>query len=699
MARAAAGQGLKAWDWGLLGLLAVGMAGGLGLIAQARGEAVGAGWLLLAALCAYAIGYRYYSRFLARRVFPLDDARRTPAHVLEDGQDHVPTGRWVVFGHHFAAIAGAGPLVGPILAAQFGVLPGALWILIGVMLAGAVQDFVVMAASVRRQGRSLGQMVRDELGPVAGVIALVAILTILIILKAVLALVVVKALAASPWGTFTLAMTIPIALLVGYWMRVLRPGRVGEATAVGVGLLGLALVGGQWVAAHPSLGPLFTLAPTTLAFALMIYGFAASVLPVWLLLAPRDYLSTFVKVGTVVAMAVGVAFTLPSLNLPAFTKFIDGSGPVVAGPLFPFCFLTIACGAISGFHALVSSGTTPKLIDREGDVRLVGYGAMLMESFVAVMALIAAASLDPAVYFAINAPVAATGATPEAAAATVSAWGYPLAPTTMPALAQAVGETTLANRTGGAPTFALGMAEILARLVGGQGALGLWYHFAIMFEALFILTTIDAGTRVGRFLLQDLLGLLHAPLADTRNAWAGALASALVVGGWGWFLYQGVVDPMGGINTLWPLFGIANQLLAAIALALGTTVLLKMGRRWLALTTALPLAWVAIVTFSAGILKVFSTEPRVGFLAHRESLAAKLAEGALSPELAATAPTLMRNDLINAGLACCLMAMAFAVLFLAAHEWWAILRGKPSRPLAESPPVFAEAPTPAGAPA
>ncbi|MDB5101899.1 MAG: cstA [Cyanobacteria bacterium RYN_339] len=664
--------------WALVG------AGALGVLASSHGEPVSAAWLLLAAACAYVIGYRYYSRWLARDVFQLEPRRQTPAHRLENGHDYVPTGRFVVFGHHFAAIAGAGPLVGPILAAQYGFLPGALWILVGVVLAGAVQDFVILAGSMRRDGKSLGQMAKDELGPVVGWLTLVAIFLILVILIAVLALVVVKALAASPWGTFTLTMTIPIALLVGYYMRVLRPGKVIEASSLGLVLLLVALVGGQWVAASPVWGPLFTLDAKTLAIALMVYGFAASVLPVWLLLAPRDYLSTFVKVGTVALMAVGVLVTLPTLQLPAVTRFVDGSGPVVAGPLWPFCFLTIACGAISGFHALVCSGTSPKLLDREDDARLVGYGGMLMESFVAIMALVAAASLSPGVYFAVNAPLAATGATPELVAATVSGWGFPLRVGELEALAKEVGETSLYHRTGGAPTFALGVATIFGRMLGGPGMLGLWYHFAIMFEALFILTTIDAGTRVGRFLMQDLFAQVSPRWGETSWQPGVWLASALVVAGWGTFLYQGVVDPLGGINSLWPLFGLANQLLAAIALAVGTTILLKMGRGKVALVTGLPLVLVAVITFWAGAIKVFDPDPRLGFLAHRAvALAGKL-PAALQPQAGALA----RNDLLNASMALVFMAMTVAILALSARRWWAIASGRERPVPVESPPVY-----------
>ncbi|MEB3221123.1 MAG: carbon starvation CstA family protein [Candidatus Sericytochromatia bacterium] len=683
----------RAWQGhAVTGLLAAGLAVALGALATARGEAVNALWLVTAAGCTYAIAYRTYARWLADRVLGLDAARRTPAHRLENGRDFVPTRPFVLFGHHFAAIAGAGPLVGPILAAQFGWLPGLLWLLVGVVLGGAVQDLVILVGSTRRDGRSLGQMARDELGPVAGGLTLVAVLAIMVVLLAVLALVVVKALAASPWGTFTLAMTIPIALVVGLYMRVWRPGRVLEGSTLGVALLLTALVGGHHVAAHPVLGPLFTLDARTLAWALMGYGLAASVLPVWLLLAPRDYLSTFVKVGTVGLMAVGILATAPTLRLPPLTPFLDGSGPVVAGALFPFCFITIACGAISGFHALVAAGTTPKLLDREPDARAIGYGAMLMESFVAVMALVAACVLEPGVYFAINAPAALTGATPAAVAATVSGWGFPLAPGAMEALAAQVGEASLYHRTGGAPTFALGVAQVFSALVGGPAMMGLWYHFAIMFEALFILTTLDAGTRVGRFMLQDLLGQLWAPLGRTSAYPSAVLASALVVGGWGWFLYQGVVDPLGGINSLWPLFGIANQLLAAIALIVGTTLLVKAGKaRWAAVTLG-PLAWLVVVCFAAGFEKLFAASPRVGFLAHKAMLEAKVAAGGLAPAALAEAQAMIRNDVIDAALTALFLGLTAAVLALAARRWWRIGRGLEPAASTEVPPEPAALP-------
>ncbi len=565
---------LRAIAWLLVGLAG---AAGWGVLALHRGETISAAWLVLAAVCTYLLAFRFYSRFLADKVFGLNDRRATPAERLANGRDYVPTSRWVLFGHHFAAIAGAGPLVGPVLAAQFGYLPGTIWIVIGVVLAGAVQDFVILFASMRRDGKSLGQMAKEETGPVTGLLAMVAVLAILVILSAVLALVVVNALKDSPWGVFTIACTIPIALLMGYWMKVWRPGRTIEASAVGVVLLMLALVGGRYVATSPTLAPMFTWSGTTLAYAIIAYGFVASVLPVWMLLCPRDYLSTFMKIGTILLLAVGILLVLPPLRMPAVTSFVDGTGPVFAGKLFPFAFITIACGAISGFHSLVASGTTPKMIMRESDARLIGYGGMLMESFVAVMALCAATLLDPGVYFAINAPLATLGGTPQAAAEVIRTWGFSVTPDQLTRLAAEVGEQSLLGRSGGAPSLAVGMAHILSGAFG-QGLVAFWYHFAIMFEALFILTTLDTGTRVGRFMLQELAGHVWAPLG--RTSWYPSIivTSAGTVAAWGYFLVQGVTDPLGGINSLWPLFGISNQLLAAVALCVGTTVLIKGGQ-------------------------------------------------------------------------------------------------------------------------
>ena len=663
-------------------LVALAGAGALALIALSRGEPVSAIWLLVAALCTYAIGYRFYSAFIAARIFALDDRRATPSERLADGRDFVSTNRWVVFGHHFAAIAGPGPLVGPTLAAQFGYLPGVLWIVVGVVIGGAVQDFVILCASVRRDGKSLGQMARDEIGPVAGFTAMVAVLGIMVVLLAVLALVVVNALRSSPWGTVTIGLTIPIAMLMGVYMRWVRPGRVLEASAIGLVLLVLSLYAGRWVAEQPALASAFTLSGQSLAIAIMIYGFAASVIPVWLLLAPRDYLSAFVKIGVVVALAVGILVALPPLHMPPLTRFTDGTGPVFAGALFPFAFITIACGSISGFHALIASGTTPKLLAREGDARLVGYGGMLVESFVAVMALIAACALTPGVYFAINAPAAAIGTTAESAAAAIAAWGFVVTPGEMETLARQVGETSLLSRTGGAPSLAVGMAHIFSRVLGGDAAMALWYHFAIMFEALFILTTVDAGTRVGRFMLQDLGKHVWAPFG--RSAWLPAvvLSSALFVALWGHFLWQGVIDPLGGINSLWPLFGISNQLLAAVALCVATTIIIKMGKARYAFVTLVPLAWLVIVTMTAGWLKIFSPLPRLGFLAHARQLQAAKLSGTLPPGVksADDLNRLIFNDYLDAAVAAFFLAAVLVVLADSSREWWAVLQGrKPAR--------------------
>ncbi|HWJ23955.1 MAG TPA: carbon starvation CstA family protein [Gemmatimonadaceae bacterium] len=662
-------------------LVAVAGAGSFAWLAISRGETISAAWLLTAAVCSYLVGYRFYSRFIASKVFALDAARPTPAARLADGRDYVPTNRWIVFGHHFAAIAGPGPLVGPTLAAQFGFLPGALWIVVGVVLGGAVQDFVVLAASVRRDGKSLGQMAKEEIGPVAGYTALVAVLGIMIVLISVLALVIVNALKASPWGTVTIGLTIPIALLMGAYLRWLRPHRVLEASAIGIVLLIVALYAGRWVAENPALAPAFTLSGTTLAWLLMGYGFAASVLPVWLLLAPRDYLSAFVKLGVVVALAVGIVVVLPPLEMPALTRFTDGTGPVFAGKVFPFAFITIACGAISGFHALIASGTTPKLLARETDARFIGYGAMLAESLVAIMALIAACVLTPGVYFAINAPAAALGTTVESAARAVQAWGFSVSPAELTTLARQVGESSLLSRTGGAPSLAVGMAHIFSRALGG-GSLALWYHFAIMFEALFILTTLDAGTRVGRFMLQDLGKHVWEPFG--RVSWYPAvlLSSAIFVAMWGVFLYQGVTDPLGGINSLWPLFGIANQLLATVALCVGTTVIVKMGRARYAWTTLLPLAWLTAVTMTGGWVKIFSADPKLGFLAAASALGRAAAAGTLPSGVkdAATAARMAFNARLDAAVAAFFMLAVVVILADSIREWLQVIRGgKPAR--------------------
>jgi len=668
----------KVLSW--LGWIVVALvgAGAFAWLALSRGEQVSAAWLVTAAVCTYLIAYRFYSRFIASRIFALDANRVTPAERLNDGRDYVPTNRWIVFGHHFAAIAGPGPLVGPTLAAQFGFLPGMIWILVGVALGGAVQDFVILAASVRRDGKSLGQMAKEEIGPVAGFTALVAVLGIMIVLIAVLALVVVNALGESPWGIVTVGLTIPIALLMGGYLKWIRPHRVLEATALGLVLLIVALYVGRAVAANPELAPMFTLSRRSLAMWIMGYGFAASVLPVWLLLAPRDYLSAFVKLGVVLALAVGILVVLPPLEMPAFTRFIDGTGPVFAGKLFPFAFITIACGAISGFHALIASGTTPKLLERETDARMIGYGGMLLESMVAMMALIAACVLTPGIFFAINAPAAAIGTTAQSAAEAIRSWGFVLRPEELEALARNVGEASLLSRTGGAPSLAVGMAHIFSTVLGGPTAMALWYHFAIMFEALFILSTLDAGTRVGRFMLQDLGRHLWEPFG--RVSWypAVVLSSAIFVAIWGHFLYQGVIDPLGGINSLWPLFGIANQLLAAVALCVGTTIIIKMGKSRYAWVTMLPLAWLAVVTMSAAWTKIFSSDPRLGFLAHARRFSEILASGAVPPGVksAADATRIIWNDRVDAVVAGFFALSVLVIIADSAREWLAVTRGR-----------------------
>jgi len=661
------------------------------VLAIHRGEPLNAIWLLAAAACSYAIGYRFYSKWLAAKVLLLDERRATPAMVHEDGKDFVRTNKWIVFGHHFAAISGPGPLVGPVLAAQFGYLPGALWLMIGVVLGGAVQDFLILFCSIRRGGKSLGEMVQEEIGKPAGAIAMLAILSIMIILIAVLGLVVVKALAGSPWGTFTIAATIPIALAMGVYLRFLRPGKVLEVSVIGVVLLLLSVWGGKYVYASPSLSAAFNFTGPTLAWIIIGYGLAASILPVWLLLAPRDYLSTFMKLGTIAALALGILVVLPVLQLPPLTRFIDGTGPVFAGKIFPFCFITIACGAISGFHALIASGTTPKLITRETYARPVGYGCMLLESSVAIMALIAAATLEPGAYFAINAPAAAVGASPETAVRTISDWGFPVTTESMAALAHAVGEPTLFGRAGGAPTLALGMAKIFSSALGGDALMGLWYHFAIMFEALFILTTVDAGTRVGRFLLQAFLGQFWKPLADMRSYAANLLASGLLVAAWGYFLYQGVLDPQGGINSLWPLFGIANQLLAVVALCLATTVILKMARPRHALATVLPLAWLSVVTFTAGIQKIFSPSPKIGFLAAARKLADDLAAGTVPAEKIALTHRLIFNQRLDAAVAAAFLLLVGGILVTSVLRWVGLAFGGSEKDLRETAPVWLEA--------
>ncbi len=661
--------------------LAAGATFALAGIAINRGEPINTLWILAAAGCIYTLGYRFYAAWIAAHVLACDASRATPAERLDNGRDYVPTPKWVVFGHHFAAIAGPGPLVGPTLAAQFGYLPGTLWILVGSVLGGCVQDMVVLFASVRRDGRTLGQMARDELGPVGGIAALIGTLAIMIILIAVLSLVVVNAMKHSPWATSTVFATIPIAMVVGLYMRVIRPGRVAEGSLIGVALLLLAVVGGGWIDHQPALRGWFDHDGITLAWFVMGYGFLAAIMPVWLLLAPRDYLSTFLKLGTVMLLAVAILLMHPDLKMPALTRFIDGTGPVFAGPLFPFVFITIACGAISGFHSLIASGTTPKLLRNERDIPLIGYGSMLLESLVAIMAMIAASLLDPGVYFAINSPLAALGGSQEAAVATLSGWGFPVSLDQMQALAHQVGEATLFARTGGAPALAVGMASILSGVFGAS-LLAIWYHFAIMFEAVFILTTLDAGTRVGRFMLQDTLGHLWAPLGQTSWYPSVLLSSALIVGAWGYFLYVGVIDPNGGINILWPLFGISNQMLAAIALSVMTAILLKGARPRRALITGLPLAWLALVTTTAAWAKLFSANPKIGFLAGAHDLAAKLAAGVLPPEKAAVAGRLIFNQQLDAVLVGFFLLVLWAVILDMLR--FAVRRGR-GLPVAASP--------------
>ena len=673
--------------WPLIALLG---AIAYALVAFTRGEHLNAIWLLAAAGCTYAIAYRFYSKWIAARIMALDDRRATPSMVMEDGKDFVRTNKWIVFGHHFAAISGPGPLVGPVLAAQFGYLPGTLWILIGVVLGGAVQDFFILFASMRRGGKSLGEMVQEEIGNAAGSVALLAILSIMVILIAVLGLVVVKALTGSPWGAFTIAATIPIAMGMGIYLRFIRPGKVLEVSVIGVVLLLLSVWGGRWFYLSPSLSHYLDLSAPTLAWCIIGYGLAASILPVWLLLAPRDYLSTFMKLGTIAALAIGIILVLPPLQLPPLTRFIDGTGPVFAGNVFPFCFITIACGAISGFHALIASGTTPKLITRESYARPVGYGSMLLESSVAIMAMIAAATLDPGVYFAINSPATAVGATPELAVKAITDWGFPVTTETMSALAHTIGEATLFGRAGGAPTLALGMAKIFSSVVGGDAFMGLWYHFAIMFEALFILTTVDAGTRVGRFLIQAFLGQFYRPLSNTRSYVANVFASILLVSAWGYFLYQGVIDPQGGINSLWPLFGIANQLLAVVALCLATTLILKMGKGKYAWVTLLPLTWLVTVTFTAGWQKLFHASPRIGFLSGARKLVGDLASGAVPEAKVEMTQRLIFNLRLDAVVAGAFLLMVGAILLFSAWRWVRLVLGIDMRELREHPPVWLE---------
>ncbi|MGA9257817.1 MAG: carbon starvation CstA family protein [Candidatus Sulfotelmatobacter sp.] len=660
--------------WGTVAVLG---AVAVGAIALHRGEPINALWLVVAATCCYALGYRFYSKFIAAKILSLDALRATPAERLENGRDFLVTNKWVVFGHHFAAIAGPGPLVGPVLAAQFGYLPGTMWVLAGAVFAGCVQDFVILLFSVRRDGKSLTEMAKGEIGRVGGFVAYVAVIAILIILLGVVALIVVNALKASPWATFTIAMTMPIALLMGAYLRRIRPGKVLEVSALGFALVLAAIWGGQYVSQNVALAKLFTFSAPTLAILIMVYGFAASALPVWLLLAPRDYLSTFVKLGTIALLAVGIVALHPTLHMPALTRFVDGTGPVFAGKIFPFAFITIACGAISGFHALISSGTTPKMIARETETRMVGYGAMMAESAVAIMAIIAACVMQPGVYFAINSPAGIVGEAPATAAATISSWGFPVTATDMQALAHAVGEQSLYNRTGGAPAFAVGMAHIFSHSLGGETLMALWYHFAIMFEALFILTILDAGTRVARFMVQDALGHVYKPLG--RTSWYPSIlaTSGLIVAAWGYFLWQGVKDPLGGINSLWPLFGIANQLLATVAVCVATTIIIKMHRAKYAAVTLVPLAWLVAVTFTASWHKVFDANPRVGFLAQ----ARVLATGPMTSETT----RVIFNNRLDAAVTGVLVVMVTLVLVESARQWMGILSGTREAPVKESP--------------
>jgi carbon starvation protein len=667
--------------WTLVAVLGAAAISG---IAMNRGESINAVWFIAAAVCVYAIAYRFYAAWIAARVLVIDETRATPAERFDNGRDFIPTNKWVVFGHHFAAIAGPGPLIGPTLAVQFGYLPGTLWILVGAVIGGCVQDMVTLFLSTRRDGRSLGQMARDELGPVGGAAALIGTFAIMIILIAVLGLVVVNAMKHSPWATSTVAATIPIAMIVGLYMRNIRPGRVLEGSVLGVILLLLAVAGGGWVDHNETLRGLFDHEGLALAWAVIAYGFAAAILPVWLLLAPRDYLSTFMKLGTIILLALAIVIMQPVVKMPALTQFIDGSGPIFGGKLFPFVFITIACGAISGFHSLIASGTTPKLLANEQDIKMIGYGGMVLESFVAIMALIAASVLEPGVYFAINSPAGVVGKEAMDAVVKISSWGFPVTVEQMQSLANAMGEKTLFSRTGGAPSLAVGMASIFG-IAFGQGLLALWYHFAIMFEAIFILTTLDAGTRVGRFMLQDMLGNLWPKLGETSWMPSVLLTSGLVVGAWGYFLYIGVIDPNGGVNLLWPLFGIANQMLAAIALCVGTGILIKSGKLKYAWITGVPLTGLLLVTTTAAWEKIFSTDIRVGFFAAANDMAAKLTAGALPPEKAAVASKLIFNQHLDAWLTVFFIVVLWVVVLDMLRVSTRYLSGKSVPQISESP--------------
>ncbi len=674
-------QHIKTVLWAAVALLGAFAVAG---IALNRGESINALWLITAAVCIYAIAYRFYAAWIAAKVLVIDETRATPAERLDNGRDFVPTNKWVVFGHHFAAIAGPGPLIGPTLAAQFGYLPGTLWILIGAVLGGAVQDMVTLFFSTRRNGRSLGQMARDEIGLIGGSAALVGTFLIMIILIAVLGLVVVNAMKHSPWATSTVAATIPIAMIVGIYMRNIRPGRVLEASIIGVVLLLLSVGLGGWVDHHETLRPLFDHDGLPLAYAIIVYGFAAAVLPVWLLLAPRDYLSTFMKLGTILLLAIAIVILRPEIHMPAVTQFVDGTGPIFGGKLFPFVFITIACGAISGFHALIASGTTPKLLGNERDIRMIGYGGMLLESFVAIMAMIAATVLDPGVFFAINSPAGVVGKEAIDAVAKINSWGFAVTVEQMQQLASDMGETTLFSRTGGAPSLAVGMASIFGSAFGKE-LLALWYHFAIMFEAIFILTTLDAGTRVGRFMLQDLLGNFNKKLGETSYTPSVILTSSIVVAGWGYFLYIGVIDPNGGVNILWPLFGIANQMLAAIALCVATGILVKSGKLKYAWVTGLPLVWLVTITTSAAYEKIFSTDVRVGFFASANDMSSKLAAGLLPADKASVAPQLIFNQHLDAYLTLFFIVVLWVVILDMLRLCLRYLNGKPVLQLSEVP--------------
>ena len=677
---------LRTLFWAFLAVLA---AIAIGTIATSRGEPVNSLWLVAAAASIFLLGFRFYAKFIAAKVMALDDRRATPAERFQDGHDFEPTNKWILFGHHFAAIAGPGPLVGPTLAAQFGYLPGTLWILLGAVLAGAVQDFVILFCSMRREGKTLGQMAREEIGTVGGFVSLITVLLIMIILLAVVALVVVNALRGSPWGTFTIAMTIPIAIFMGLYLRFVRPGKVLECSAVGFVLLIASIYAGKLVGASPTAAPWFTFGGIALAAMIVIYGFLASSLPVWLLLAPRDYLSTFIKLGVIFLLALGIVGTHPVLALPPLTRFTDGTGPIFAGKVFPFCFITIACGAISGFHSLISSGTTPKMISREWHAWPIGYGSMLLEGFVATMAVIAAASLQPGIFFAVNSPAGAVGALPQAAVNTISGWGFPVTTGAMAQLAHTVGEKTLFGRTGGAPSLALGMAQIFGnvfRATGiGDGLLSFWYHFAILFEALFILTVIDAGTRVGRFMLQDLLGHVYRPLGRTGWMPGVLITSAAITAAWGYFLYQGVVDPLGGINSLWPLFGISNQLLSAVALCVATTVLIKMHRARYVWITAVPLAWLLLITFTAGLEKIFAADPRLGFLSHASLLENSIASGKIAAAGLSQARGVIFNERLDAVVCAVFLVLVSVIVADSIRVWYGLLRGTRVPASSESP--------------